>query len=68
MKRSKHYYDRQAAEWIGSIEKCPFESLQALSNLAKTPEAFGEPKTWSTLEVKTTKQQKKQFKQLRNKV
>lgn len=33
------------------IEKCPQDRLQALANLAKRPEAFGEPEKWSKIEV-----------------
>ncbi|KAM7350603.1 otoancorin-like [Cochliomyia hominivorax] len=42
---------KEAAEWIGMIEKCPQNRLQALANLAKRPEAFGMPQKWSKLEV-----------------
>ncbi|XP_037805809.1 uncharacterized protein LOC119599934 [Lucilia sericata] len=42
---------KEAAEWIGMIEKCPKDRLQALANLAKRPEAFGEPQKWSKIDV-----------------
>ncbi|KAI8128016.1 hypothetical protein CVS40_2494 [Lucilia cuprina] len=42
---------KEAAEWIGMIEKCPQDRLQALANLAKRSEAFGEPQKWSKIDV-----------------
>ncbi|XP_073831814.1 uncharacterized protein [Musca autumnalis] len=41
----------EAIEWIGLIEKCPEDRLQAFANIARRPDAFGEPNKWSKLEV-----------------
>uniref|UniRef100_A0A1I8QDV8 Uncharacterized protein n=1 Tax=Stomoxys calcitrans TaxID=35570 RepID=A0A1I8QDV8_STOCA len=42
---------REAAEWIGLIENCPEDRLQALAKLALRPDAFGQSHKWSKLEV-----------------
>ncbi|XP_075158130.1 uncharacterized protein LOC142231407 [Haematobia irritans] len=42
---------REAAEWIGLIENCPQDRLQAFANLALRSDAFGLSHKWSKLEV-----------------
>ncbi|XP_058978034.1 uncharacterized protein LOC131802237 [Musca domestica] len=41
----------EAIEWIGLLEKCPEDRLQAFANMARRSDAFGEPNKWSKLEV-----------------
>lgn len=42
-----YYFTRFAAEWIGELQNCPQDRLQAFAELGIRNDAFGKPKTWS---------------------
>ncbi|XP_055913914.1 uncharacterized protein LOC129947399 [Eupeodes corollae] len=42
---------RYSAEWIGSLENCPADRIEAFARLAVQDNAFGSPSNWSTLDV-----------------
>ncbi|XP_055842259.1 uncharacterized protein LOC129909234 [Episyrphus balteatus] len=42
---------RFAVEWIGNLENCPADRMQAFAKLAVQHDAFGPPASWSTLDV-----------------